>query len=201
MKKLFLSTFLIAGTTLSSVAHAQAENFYVGGSFGRTSVDTGITAITATLDEEDTGSKFYVGYKLSETISVEAHYADLGEASLSGNNGSTFQLGGTTFQFTANNAKIGVSATSFGVSGLAYLPINQELKPFVRFGIQSWETKFKVSSTNYSGGLKFDGTDPFFGFGLDYKINDTMDVRAEYEVYKGDGEDVGMLSAGLRINF
>lgn len=200
MKKQLVAVSILT-LSLTAIAQSDVGKFYAGGSFGRSSVDTGITAVTATLDETDTGAKFFAGYKYSDTLAVEVHYADLGEASLSGNNGNTFKIGGTTFQFTANNAKIGVTATSFGVSGLAYLPINQEFKPFVRLGIQSWETKLKVTSSTYSGGLKFDGTDPFFGLGLDYKLNDSMSARVEYEVYKGDGEDVDLISAGLRFSF
>ena len=94
---LLLSTALLTGT-MSNVANA--DDWYVGGAFGSTAIDTGVSAVSgATLDEEDTGSSFFIGTKMSENLSVEGFYTDFGEASLSGDSGDTFVLDGTTYHF------------------------------------------------------------------------------------------------------
>ena len=175
-------------------------SYYLGGSFGRTDVDTGISALTGTaqLDDEDTGYKLFAGVDLNEIFSVEAHYADLGESSLTGNSGDTYILDGTLFTFSGT-AGVVVEGTSFGVSALARLPIEGRIKPFAKFGVHFWDLDAAFSSTFGSASLSDDGTDIFYGAGVEVMATDTLSARAEFERFDFGGDDVDFLSIGLII--
>ena len=188
---------------ISGLAQAQqnSQGWYLGGNWGKSKVDTGITAVTATLDEKDSGYKVFLGHKFSDIFSAEFHYTDAGEASLSGNNGSTFRIDGTLYEFTANNAKISASGTSYGLSGLVYLPVNETVKPFARLGLHRWENKFNVTSSDYNGSVKFTGTDPVYGVGVDIAITKSVSARLEHEIYKADDDKVSFTSVGVFFSF
>lgn len=197
---LFSCIILIAANSAS--AEKRDPQFYAGFSVGQASHETGVSGTTGTadLDEEDTGFKGYAGVKINQYFALEAHYADLGESSLSGNNGDTFVLDGTTFQFTAT-ADIAVEAQSYGLAAVLFIPVTDKFSPFVKAGFQVWDLEADVTSSAGNARLSDDGTDPFFGVGFEATVAEGFKLRAEYELYDFDGDDVEFLSAGLTIAF
>ena len=169
--------------------------YYFGGSFGWTDIDTGVSAVTGTakLDEEDTGYKFFAGLELNKIFSAEVHYANIGEATLTGNNGDTFVLDGAPFTFTANGTTMEAEGTSFGISALARLPIDGKIKPFVKLGVHFWDIDAKLSSPVGTASFNDDGTDIFYGVGVEVEAADRLSARAEFERF----DDVDFLSIGL----
>jgi len=142
MKKLLILTILFATVSSASFAGGYktktgSELFYIGGSVGQSSVDTGISKGTSTLDENDTAFKIYGGVQLNKYLGVEAHYANLGEATLSGSNGSTFSLGGTSYIFN-QSGNISIGATSLGLSGTLGYKMGA-VRPFVKGGFHRWD--------------------------------------------------------------
>jgi len=117
-KNVSVSIIAVAGLVSSFHANAADNNWYSGISLGTSTVDTGVsnTTGTARLDEDGSGFKLYIGKKIDKTISVEGFYADFGEASLTGNSGDNFDLNGTTYVFTTNNARIATEATGIGAN-------------------------------------------------------------------------------------
>ena len=112
MKKILilLTIFTIFGTQ-----SVKSEEMYVGIDYLNNEIDTGVTNISSTLDEEDSGYSLYVGLPMSNTMDIEVSYNDFGEASLSGVSGNQFKIGSDTYEFTAT-ASLAVSATSVGVA-------------------------------------------------------------------------------------
>ena len=108
MKKIMLTLLAFSMLSFQSV---KSEEFYIGIDYLNNEIDTGVTNISSTLDEEDNGYSLYAGMPLSDTMDIEVSYNDFGEASLSGNNGDQFILDGTTYQFTTT-ATLAASATS-----------------------------------------------------------------------------------------
>lgn len=203
-KNLLASIIPVVGLMGSLHANAADTNWYAGVSLGETTVDTGITNTTGTarLDEDDTGFKILVGKKIDKTISIEGFYVDFGEASLTGNTGDNFDLGGATFVFTTNNAKIASSATAFGVNGKFTHAFNDKSSIAGRIGLYMWDAKFTVSGASIaSTTLSDDGTDLFYGIGYKYNINKQYALTLDYDLYTTDDDDLDMISLGVLFNF
>jgi OOP family OmpA-OmpF porin len=176
--------------------------FYVGGSVGRSTVETGVSATTGTasLDEDDTGFKFFGGVNLNKYFSVEGFYTNLGEASLTGNNGDTFQFRGSTFAFTAS-ANITVEGKAYGITPVLGYDVTERFRPFVKLGIQRWELDATVTSSSGSAALSDDGTDLVYGIGFLFGVTDNIAIRMEAERFKFDDANVDLLSIGAQVRF
>jgi OOP family OmpA-OmpF porin len=174
--------------------------FFIGASAGQSSVDTGISNTTgsAILDEKDTGFKLFGGANLNKYLGIEGFYADLGETSLSGNNGDTFTANGTVFAFTASGS-VSIEGTAYGFAPVFGVDITDNIRPFVKVGIQRWDQSVSVNGTNAN--LSESGTDPYFGIGILVSITDNIGIRAEAERFKFDDDNVDLISAGLQYTF
>ena len=104
---------VILGLILFSSQSLKAEGSYVGIDYLNNKIDTGITNISSTLDETDSGYSLFYGTEFTENLDIEASYQDFGEASLSGVSGNQFSLDGTTYEFNTT-ATLAVKATSIG---------------------------------------------------------------------------------------
>ena len=68
--------------------------------------------------------------------------------------------------------------------------------------MHAWELE-----TNFSTGGSVadeDGTEPFYGIGASYQVNENVGVRAEFERFQIDSEDIDdidLFSVGLTFNF
>jgi len=176
---------------------------YVGVGAGLASVDTGVTAVTgtATLDESDVGLKGLIGANVNEWFAVEGFYANFGTASLTGNNGDTFVADGTTFTFTANNVTLDLEGSTFGFGGVVMLPIHETIVPFGRIGMHYWDMSATITSSAGNASLTDDGLDPFLGGGIQLNISENIALRAEYELFKFDDENVELVTGGLIFRF
>lgn len=214
MKKLFLVLVLL-GFAFSAPAAVAWEtwdpSFYAGAGYGYSKVDTGVSATTGTasLDEEDGGFKIFGGFKINRFVGIEVGYTDFGEATLSGNTGDRFSLGGTTYQFLVDGVKISAEATSTQFSAIYFIPLdyfsgNENMsmfEPFVKLGLNLWEIEYSMSaSTVSSARADDDGSDLIFGLGLNFKPYERIHFRAEWERYQTE-EDIDYFSASVLFNF
>jgi OOP family OmpA-OmpF porin len=129
------------------------------------------------------------------------HYADFGEASLSGNNGDTFALNGTTYTFTANDVNIAVGATSLGAAATVGHDFTNKLRAFAKLGLHAWELDASVTSSAGSASLTNSGTDLFYGIGAKYALTDRVSIRAEFERFNIDSDEIDFVSAGVSYRF
>ncbi len=202
MKLLGLSMVACLGLSLTAQAEDFSPKFYMGLGLGKTSTDTGVKAATGTakLDEDDAGYKLYGGVQLNKYLSIEGFYADLGDATLSGNNGDTFAYKGTTYTFTASG-KIGISATSIGIAPVVGYDVNDWFRPFAKVGLHRWKMDANVATNAGSASLAASGTDFMAGLGADFAVTDNISIRAEAERFSMDISDVDLLSVGVSYRF
>jgi hypothetical protein len=206
-KYILISTFLGSLCSMTS-----AETFYVGGGGGKTTIDTGVTTGTASLDEDDAGFKFFGGVVLSQFFSVEYFYNYYGEATLSGNNGQTFTIDGTQYQFSVDNAEIKGESWATGFTPIiSYpIPINnggsiESISPFAKFGIHYWEVDYTISagSATYAAAT-YDGWDYLWGLGAQINFNFNglkLGFRGEYESTQVDDGDLDIISGSMLVRF
>ena len=196
-----LQSLLIA-LMLALTTQVHAEGMYVGLSGGQADYDTAVTQLTGTaqLDDEDTAYKLFAGYRASNNFGVEFHYADLGEVSLSGNTGDTFIRGnGSAYAFTVNGGKVAQEAKSYGVAATYALPLNDSFSLLGKIGFHRWDIENSSGSS-----FDEDGTEPFYGIGASYQVNDNIALQAEFERLQIDSidvDDIDLLSVGLAFHF
>ncbi len=156
----------------------------------------------SSFDEKDSAFKVGAGIQLNQHVAVEFQYIDLGEISYKayGSNGAgTGVLKGTA------------GTDGMGVNLVGTLPFDQ-FKLFGKVGYHKLKTDAKRSlDLNFPGvfsgreELKDDTTEwvNSFGVGASYAFTPTVELVAEYEVYRdvADEYDVDFASIGLRYNF
>lgn len=205
MKKQLL--FLALSTILGATSVQAADTgFYLGGSFGQAKMSdfsgsdvdavfasVGVTS-RSTTDTKDDGWKVFAGYRIMKYLAVEGAYTNLGEAS--SRSVVTAPVPGTL--------NISAEAEAWSLSMLGILPLNDKFSLFGRLGFNTWNVDVKATGTG-SGATTFNyddkGTDVLYGVGASYHFTPNLNLRAEWERYNLDGNDVDFLSAGLGWSF
>ena len=136
---------------------------------------------------------------VNENLDIEVSYQDFGEASLSGVNGNQFRVGSTTYQFTTT-ATIALDANSFGIAAKPKYKINDNISVYGKLGLHNWESTLSVNAATGSGNISEDGTDIFYGAGIQANYNN-LSARVGYTIYDLDGEDVESINVGLAYRF
>ena len=196
MKKLLILLFTFSLLGLQSV---KSEEAYIGIDYLNNEIDTGITNISSTLDEKDSGYSIYAGLPMSDTMDIEVSYNDFGEASLSGVSGNQFSLDGTTYEFNAT-ATLAVKASSIGVAAKQKVELSEGVMLYGKVGIHQWDSELSIASTTATANADEDGTDVFYGAGLELSISN-LKGRIGYSLYDLDGEDIDSLNIGFIYNF
>lgn len=151
--------------------------FYVG-------ADYGLLAINADdeedFEEDNDAYSAYVGGKFLGFLGAELGYVDFGE---SGENESFTNTKGVT------------------LSGMLYVLHTDYLNVFLRAGGVAWDTEIDARDGFNDD---FDGEDFYYGVGFDFGLNDSFDIRAQwnrYEIEVSDSESVdGTIFAGESLD-
>jgi hypothetical protein len=196
MKKLVILLFTFSLLGLQSV---KSEEMYIGIDYLNNEIDTGITNISSTLDEKDSGYSLYAGMPMSDTMDIEVSYNDFGEASLSGVSGNQFSLDGTTYEFNAT-ATLAVKASSIGVAAKQKVELSEGVMLYGKVGIHQWDSELSIASTTATANADENGTDVFYGAGLELSISN-LKGRIGYSLYDLDGEDIDSLNIGFIYSF
>ena len=190
---------VISLIAMPSYAFAQKSKMYVGAEYTKNTIDTGVTVGTATLDEKDSGYSLFIGTEVDKNFDIEFSYNNFGEASVSGNSGSTFNVNGTAYEFTADGAKLAAKADSFGLALKPKLTLGQNIDLVGTLGYHKWDSKLTASASNISGGsITDDGYDFFYGIGIKANFQN-FSAGLGYNIYKLDSEEVK--SWGLRAAY
>lgn len=183
MNKIALAAGLLA---LATSASAQLANkAYIGGAFGMSNVAVEC-GFPYSCDNDDTGYKFYAGYKVHPQIAIEGGYIDFGKSNIS-----------------VGSVGVGsIAVDGFLVNAAGRLPFTRELTGVGRLGLAFVDTK--ASGLPY--GNRTDGsTNAYFGLGLEYSFNKNLRGTASADFTTGEvaGEEgsVRLLSIGLQYDF
>ena len=177
----------------------KAEEFYVGIDYLHNSIDTGVTNISSTLDEDDEGYSLYAGWPINENLDIEASYQDFGEASLSGVSGNQFKIDGTTYEFNAT-ATLAASVTSLGFAAKPKFEISDGVMLYGKLGVHSWDAKLSITSTTVSASADDSGTDVFFGGGIQVSL-ENLNGRIGFTKFDLDGDYVDSINIGVSYSF
>ena len=213
MKRLIVTAAL--ATLVASPAFAQSYQYnpnegpYIGASFGQAKTDAdldlggalrseGFTVISDNSDDSDIGYKVYAGYQFNPNFAVEASYVDFGK----------FEANATVVDGEPIGVGADASIDGFGFALVGKLPIQNGFNVYGKLGMVAWDADLDVNLNTLSGDIATsdgaDGSDPFYGIGAEYEINQLV-LRAEYERYDlsegGEDFEVDFLSAGIGYRF
>ena len=174
MKKLTVLILTIVFLSFSSMAFAGKDSgFYLGAAFGYSSLDVAYDATGEDFDDNDQGFKVFGGYNFGIVpmfdLAVEGSYVDFGGAA-----GNIPSLGDVELDIKAYDI-FGLACYNIGPVGI-----------FGKVGYVWWDAG--------SGTPEFDesSSDMVYGIGVRVQIK-SVSVRAEYELYKFDVEQIGDL--------
>jgi OmpA-OmpF porin, OOP family len=207
----------IAGMAIASLAAAaqspaQESGFYVGISTGRSKVDVdtagidaairaaGIATSSTTVDDNDTGWRFGVGYQFNRYLAAEVSFTDLGQFS------SNTVTTGPAARVTG---RIEAETLSFDLVGT--LPLGT-IDLLGRIGVHRWDADARlaggVGAAVTTVSTSDNGTDWKYGVGARWNINRNFGLELQFERYKDIGNDsttgkgdVDFLSLGVRWKF
>jgi OOP family OmpA-OmpF porin len=170
-----------------STAFAQEDEggLYVGMGFGDFSAEINelddIDDVVADLDEDESATKFFVGWRFSRFLAVQADYYDFGDA-------------------TAILNALPVSSKSDGIapSIVGTLPIGP-VELFARAGIIYYEVEVALDSSNV---IDASGSDPVYSAGLGLTLFERLNLSMEYELIdidEFDDADAAWISGAWRF--
>ena len=162
-----------------------ANRTYFGGTIGPSDSSSYCTNANR-CEDKDTAWKIFGGYKITERLSAEAAYVNLGDIYKTPTSGST---AGTV----QNSDVSALTATAVGT-----MPINDQFDIFGKVGAMRW------SSDNTAGSES--GFGLTYGIGAKMHISEKTKLRAEWEklpsieTAPGEKTDVNMLSIGVELS-
>jgi OOP family OmpA-OmpF porin len=171
---------VISAAALCAFAGAASAQGYIGAGAGLTTVDVcaDLNGPGISCDDEDTGIKIFGGYKFSPNFAVEGLVANLGEVTASGPGGSG-----------------SVEVDGFGAAAVGIIPLGERFDLFGKVGAFTWD------ASGSGLGDSADGTDIMLGAGVGWNLTKRFGLRAEWERFDIDGDDVDFLSVGVQFNF
>ncbi len=176
MKKtvIFLSLTAIALVWTPASSSADVNGWYLGASFGRSTIDIGIIP----KEPINVGYKIFGGYRLG-ALAIEGGYLDFGD---------------TSDDFLG--LPLDMKLKGMDIAGLLILPLGP-LDFFGKAGMMWWD--YKLDS---AGGSDSDnGSDSLFGFGAAIGVG-SVRVRAEAEVFNVEAVDsVAFFTLGATFAF
>lgn len=169
------------------------EGLYLGAGIGGATLDSDsfdqLNDLGANTDDSDTAYKLFAGYQFNPNFALEGSYLDFGE-----------------FDANLGPKSLEASAEGFGFSLVGKLPIQNGFSLHAKAGLIAWDgdIDYRDSSTGLSASLGGDGTDPYYGLGAEYQVNQVI-LRAEYERYElsdsGEDFEIDLASASLGYRF
>jgi OmpA-OmpF porin, OOP family len=173
--------FASVAIMLFAVAGTAAAQGYIGAGAGITKAESDVCAGLSNCDDEDTGMKIFGGFKFNPNVGLEASWVDLGEVSAS-------VPGGTATG----------EVDGFGLAVVGMIPLNEKFGLFGKVGAYMWDST--VSAPGF-GSVSDDGTDIMFGGGVNWNLTTRFGLRAEWERFDIDGDNIDFISIGAQFNF
>lgn len=191
-----LTTLIAAPAFAQSYPGVPDEGVYVGTALGQSKLKYDIAGFyrdqgypNVSSDDTDTAFKLFVGYQFNPNFAVEASYVDFGDFTASDNDGS-------------GRAKLSVDGFTAALVGK--LPIQDGFSVYGKLGLIAWDADLNESDNTGSQSFGEDGTDPFYGIGAEYVVNQVM-MRLEFERYDisegGEDLNIDLISASIGYRF
>lgn len=202
--------------TVSPTARAADNGWYAGAGVGAANTDVdvadydralsvlGYTA-SSSMDDTDTGWKLFGGYEFDKNWAVEGSYVDLGKVT-SNTTVSSGPAGWTPQDFVDAAATVHpYSVDGLSLTGKGTYPFGNGAAVFAKLGLFAWKADIEVHCIGCTpAALQPDdesGVDWTVGAGASYELTDKIGIRAEWERFATDRDDVDFFSASVLYRF
>jgi OmpA-OmpF porin, OOP family len=190
----FLAVIAAAALTMPALALAQGAGGYFGVSIGPSKAkqwcdDTSALPAGATLascDRRDKGWKMFAGYRMSRFFGFEASFIDFGKRSLTATSG-------------AESTTVTARASALSAAAVGILPLG-DVELFGKVGIAKVNAQShdaSLAGTTFKLGKN--DNEAHVGLGLNYRLTNEWDVRAEFERIRDSRID--FLSLGIQYRY
>ena len=210
---LLKSSLLVASLIASSSVMAESSGFYGVLGFQQSVLDQDTTFISdlgVSVDDNDTGMNIGLGYKINNFISAEGGYMSMGDVFSASGSVSAGGVGdsgvteGIAWSYTndlALGASGAVDADGWTLGALLTFPATDKLSVYAKGGMYFWDAEGTLVAGITAGSITIDGetyngtesisvsdsgTDPYFGVGVQYDINEQLGFRVDYTRYQAD---------------
>jgi len=170
-----LLSALLLSSTLSAIAfgaNAQDHGFYSGVGMGQSHNE-------GSYKDRDTAFSVFAGYDFNQYVGVETGYADLGKLEYVGN--------------------IPLEATAPYLVAVGKLPVTEHVSLYAKAGVNRWN--LDNANPGLTGTSDDSGTDPTYGLGVQYRINDRFAVRGDYSRLEAGDMDIDVAQVQAVIRF
>lgn len=138
---------------------------------------------SCSIDDTDTSYNIFAGYKFMPYLSGELGYINLGTYNISASGTVT----GTPVSVSGD-----FKAKGFTLSAVGTYPIQPNFLLLGRVGIFNWDLDVNLSASSGvftgTGSMSESGTDPLYGVGLQWNVNQNVSVRGEWTRYQDVGD-------------
>ncbi len=183
------------------------SGFYAGVMAGEASLDASSSDLDDVLaalgytgstdvDDSDFAFALFGGYRFEEPFAVEVGYANLGEVD------STVQTNAADPQSVLGAVvdEQPFLGRGFFLTG-RWFPVDETwIQVGVGGGAWIWEADVEAETGGVRVKREEDGIDPILGLTLLVDLVSWLQLRAEYDLYFLDGEEAGVLMAGLQFD-
>ena len=173
MKRSMLSLTVVL--LACAVTPARAE-IYFGGSLGQATLEVD------RVDADDTGYKVFGGFRFFKFFGIEGDFVDYGN------------LDGSSSGVNLDSTVKSLDAFAVGV-----IPIKR-FEIFGKAGVSAWDSDSKrtgsITETDNASGFDFS-----YGVGGAFLVTEHFAIRAEWEAFQLDHDDLSMTSVGLELRF
>ena len=163
---------VMVGCALLLAATSASADWYVSGSVGVSMPDDDIL-------DNSLGVRAGGGFMFNENLLIEADYNMLG-----------------AFDFADIDGSVDISGFEF--SGIGRLPLAEQFAAYGRLGLIVWNVDADIGPLR-SGSE--DGSDVFFGAGIEYTMPDGFAITGEYNRYSLEDLDLNTFNIGARLAF
>lgn len=189
MNRLTLRAAAACALLTGSAAMAQG---YLGAGVGPTRIDVDC-AETTTCDKTDSGFKVFGGYRFGSGFAPELVYFDWGKATA------------TLVDTELGTASGEVKATGWGLGVAYFIPFTTQWQGVLRLGVASNKAKGTGTLGGLSGSVSETSTNPYYGLGVGYRINNNLSVDAAMDFSRikllGEKADTRLVTIGLTYQF
>jgi len=182
---------LCAAAVVLSAGPAAAKNgFYIGGSFGQTSLsvnDLELDLGSFDYKADTTSYKIIAGYRFMGFLAVEGSYIDFGNFK-------------DSFQGDGEPVSVETDLSGFDLCAMGMLPLGIA-DIFAKAGLVSWDANIQEAVGQIIDSGSDSGTDMVFGLGVQVRFKG-LAVRGEVEYFDiADADSVYLISLGATFTF
>lgn len=182
--KPILVLLLLCG--FASTAQAAPINFYIGASLGEAfDSASGLSEFDFDVDADDNTWKVFAGASIGRIFGVEV---------------ARHEFGNVTCCNTVSDIDFSLDTEGISFAAMAGFPV-WRARLFAKLGVMAWEVDGDLETLGGAFDVAEDGEDLMAGIGVDFKVTGGLSVRAEWEVFEFENDDIGLASLGVQFKF